>query len=615
MPAAFVRPLLPGSSLAAGATRLRENAASAAAAAAVTAGVQADSGWPFVYTGRPSSVYSRRSLPATRRSKDPETWTLIDFEREETCGEQRCGSGGDGGGGCGGAVSCTAASSSTSAPSSMSDTARRPASLPRTAWDARARSPHGRATATDRDSSPGHRPTRSPTPSDFPRTPEKGYEGSRVGRCSVSGNDVVDETPPKTQRHGCDSYGFSNMREFTFSASSPSKGKHGANNGGGCGGALSGGYDNCHSGYNGVHGVNGGYAVLGGSRTCRLQWWTTDSVNMQPSRRKPTGRSASMGGVSVRDDMAPLRRLSEGLGIPPAAAIACSARSPGSAVVPPEVKEDAVAGLGPPPESPPLRATKTSSWDFSVAGPRLGTAAALKISEEMPPSCRNALLFLRNVPSIPSTSPRTMRPFLPARKPEAPLWTLVLDLDETLVHCNRGRGGAVEAARASTADMFVEFDDMPPLGGVHFRPFVNVFLEVAARSFELVIFTASQKRYADKVIDALDPTGAFISYRLYRQHCTEFRGAFFKELELLGRPLSECILVDNSPISLACNPDNGVLIKSWYGDQKDEELPQLLQVLKDLQCAGPGNVCRFLAHRYGLLEFMLALRGVARRRA
>merc|ERR1719235_1905616 len=108
--------------------------------------------------------------------------------------------------------------------------------------------------------------------------------------------------------------------------------------------------------------------------------------------------------------------------------------------------------------------------------------------------------------------------------------TLVLDLDETLVHCSRSsssRSGPPPAA----PDLVIMFDDAPSCGAVAFRPFVNLFLEAAAKAFEVVVFTASQKSYADKVINALDPTGKLIEHRLYRNHCTELRGAFFKELQ------------------------------------------------------------------------------------
>jgi Dullard-like phosphatase family protein len=161
----------------------------------------------------------------------------------------------------------------------------------------------------------------------------------------------------------------------------------------------------------------------------------------------------------------------------------------------------------------------------------------------------------------------------------------------------------------------VHFDDMPSSGAVAFRPHARQFLEAAAQSFELVVFTASQKSYADKVINALDPTGTLIEHRLYRQHCTECRGAFFKELGLMGRPLKQCILIDNSPISCACNTDNSVLIRSWYGCQKDQELLDLLAVFQDMQLqaqrCGSIDCGRYLARRYGLRDFFEGLRETA----
>ncbi|CAK0829896.1 unnamed protein product [Prorocentrum cordatum] len=123
-------------------------------------------------------------------------------------------------------------------------------------------------------------------------------------------------------------------------------------------------------------------------------------------------------------------------------------------------------------------------------------------------------------------------------------------------------GGEQHALPAPPTDLLVEFDDVPgrAVGAVAFRPGVRRFLEAAARRFEVVVFTASQQSYADKVIDALDPSGLLVAHRLYRGHCTEYRGAFFKDLGHLGRPLARCVLVDNSPISVALNPDNGILI-------------------------------------------------------
>lgn len=225
-------------------------------------------------------------------------------------------------------------------------------------------------------------------------------------------------------------------------------------------------------------------------------------------------------------------------------------------------------------------------------------------------SVRHALNFIKLLPTLPCTElGGEFKPLLPPRAAEElPRHVLVLDLDETLVHCSReGKGRPRCVAENVTPDLIIEFEAMLSYGSVYFRPFVHLFLEVAARTFEIVVFTASQQAYADKVINALDPERKLIKHRLYRQHCTEVRGAFFKELGLLGRQLGQCILVDNSPISVACNADNGVLIQSWYGDRSDRELVDLLAVLQDLQVQG-GDVDRYLSARYGLREFFEAMR-------
>ena len=56
--------------------------------------------------------------------------------------------------------------------------------------------------------------------------------------------------------------------------------------------------------------------------------------------------------------------------------------------------------------------------------------------------------------------------------------------------------------------------------------------------FEIVVFTASQKLYADKVLDSIDPKGR-ISHRLYRENCIVINKTFYlKNLKILGRNLS-----------------------------------------------------------------------------
>lgn len=243
--------------------------------------------------------------------------------------------------------------------------------------------------------------------------------------------------------------------------------------------------------------------------------------------------------------------------------------------------------------------------DFSVLSPFLGAEAAQSSLEELPIPARRALQFIRHLNNELPRTPCSGRGFLPAERYSQP--TLILDLDETLVHCSRaeqGRAGEDKKVSKTPPQMYVHFEDAPHEGSVRWRPFAQLFLSVVAKRFEVVVFTASDQAYADQVIDQLDPNG-FIKYRLYRQHCTQVRGAFFKECGLLGRPLSRCILVDNSPISVACNADNGILIKSWYGDAFDRELIDLLPILDD--ATAYPDVTKYFAARYGLREFFEGL--------
>lgn len=155
--------------------------------------------------------------------------------------------------------------------------------------------------------------------------------------------------------------------------------------------------------------------------------------------------------------------------------------------------------------------------------------------------------------------------------------TIVFDLDETLVHC---------VEKPETGDFIIEI----PFGGgkkvtagVKIRPFAREILLSASQDFEVIVFTASHKSYADLVMDNLDPKGTLIHHRLYREHCLVKGGVFIKDLRIFAnRKLEDIIIVDNSAYCFAYQIENGVPIISWFDDTNDRELYKLIEYIKIL---------------------------------
>jgi len=119
--------------------------------------------------------------------------------------------------------------------------------------------------------------------------------------------------------------------------------------------------------------------------------------------------------------------------------------------------------------------------------------------QEMPEDDEfNPWQFIQSLPPYSHVSNLTPPCTLPRKDPDAPNLTLVLDLDETLVHCS------VEQVEDADMSFPVEFHGQTYQVHVKLRPFLFEFLEWCQGEYEVILFTASQKIYANELLNRID---------------------------------------------------------------------------------------------------------------
>lgn len=297
------------------------------------------------------------------------------------------------------------------------------------------------------------------------------------------------------------------------------------------------------------------------------------------------------------------------------------------------------ADLRPPPQSPPAA--------FEVAGASYAPGGMPPPPAGRPPWTDRLRALLCCLPpralappsdaasDLHAPAPPRAPPFLgePVIGPHAAADSgrklLVLDLDETLVHSS--------FRPVANADFVIPVEIDGRIVDVHVlkRPHVDEFMaqaragrggrrrELATRRarapqpspprspqvgarFEVVVFTASLAKYADPLLDLLDSAGC-VRWRLFREHCVPFEGNYVKDLQCLGRPLADTVIVDNSPHSYVFQPDNAVPVGTFIDDPADTELLQILPVL--LAVERVADVRPHLAHHLARLAEAQASRG------
>ena len=161
----------------------------------------------------------------------------------------------------------------------------------------------------------------------------------------------------------------------------------------------------------------------------------------------------------------------------------------------------------------------------------------------------------KNILTEINSENKIIPPFLGKKSPKYK-YTLVLDLDETIIH-------------------YIKYKKSEY---IQVRPYLDDFINELSKFYEIVIFTASYQHYADLVINGIDLEKK-IKYRLYRQHTTKIGNTYIKDLAKLGRDLKKVIIIDNCCDNYSLQPKNGINVIDFVGNENDDIL---LFLKKDL---------------------------------
>ncbi|XP_061345981.1 mitochondrial import inner membrane translocase subunit TIM50 [Gastrolobium bilobum] len=161
---------------------------------------------------------------------------------------------------------------------------------------------------------------------------------------------------------------------------------------------------------------------------------------------------------------------------------------------------------------------------------------------------------------------------------ERHVFTLVLDLNETLIHYIWTRDTGWQTFK---------------------RPGVDAFLEHLAQFYEIVVYTDEQTMFVDPVIERLD-TKHCIRNRLSRPATKYQDGKHYRDLSKLNRDPAKVLYFSGHALESCLQPENCVPVKPWQQNDKDDtSLLDFIPFLEFVARSSPADIRPVLASYQG----------------
>ncbi|KAL7088079.1 hypothetical protein ACP275_13G107100 [Erythranthe tilingii] len=160
---------------------------------------------------------------------------------------------------------------------------------------------------------------------------------------------------------------------------------------------------------------------------------------------------------------------------------------------------------------------------------------------------------------------------------EQNIFTLVLDLNETLIYSDWKRDRGWRTFK---------------------RPGVDAFLEHLAQFYEIVVYSDQLQIYVDPVAERLDPK-RYIRHRLSRGATRYIDGKHYRDLSMLNRNPAQVLYISGHALESSLQPENSVEIKAWQGEADDTALLDLIPFLEYVAKNRPSDIRTVIASYQG----------------